>query len=78
MALTILLVATLGGQPALSQVSWELDGNPLVGDRHSRSVEVESGRHTACAIKNERKRCRTFDVLQTQPGYTVAVEIGDD
>lgn len=75
---TMLLVAVLGGQPALTPVSWELDGKPLSGERHSRSVEVESGRHTACAIKNERKRCRTFDVLQTQPGYTVAVEIGDD
>lgn len=55
----VLLMATLGGSPALSPTAWTLDGK-AVGNRHTLHAEVTAGQHTACATIDNLQRCRVF------------------
>ena len=59
---TLALVALLGGEPALVQANWTVDGIDQ-GQRHALTVKKQPGRYRVCASRHgQQSRCRIADV----------------
>ena len=72
---TLALVALLGGEPALVQANWTVDGIDQ-GQRHTLTVKKSTGRYKVCASRYRQKpRCKTADVVA---GKVTTVAVGLD
>ena len=72
---TLALVALLGGEPALVQASWTVDGIDQ-GQRHTLTVKKSTGRYKVCASRqNQQPRCKKADVVA---GRVTTVAVGLD